>query len=108
MSISLSFKMEDVLHLMLVVMLLFRNGSSNSPSTSLGALVSELGTGVKFDASQLSQAAKEWLDARVTEQVIFSSHSARKIFIDPYSYHKLSVNFKKFGLQIISNHHCQT
>ncbi|VDP17324.1 unnamed protein product [Onchocerca flexuosa] len=46
----------------------FRN-SSNSPSTSLGALVSELGTGVKFDASQLSQAAKEWLDARVTEQV---------------------------------------
>uniref|UniRef100_A0A915Q1A0 Uncharacterized protein n=1 Tax=Setaria digitata TaxID=48799 RepID=A0A915Q1A0_9BILA len=44
-------------------------GSSNSPSTSLGALVSELGSGVKFDASQLSQAAKEWLDARVTEQV---------------------------------------
>ncbi|VDO08291.1 unnamed protein product [Brugia timori] len=46
-----------------------KNGSSNSPSTSLGALVSELGAGVKFDASQLSQAAKDWLDARVTEQV---------------------------------------
>ncbi|VDK69396.1 unnamed protein product [Litomosoides sigmodontis] len=45
------------------------NGSSNSPSTSIGALVSELGAGVKFDASQLSQAAKEWLDARVTEQL---------------------------------------
>lgn len=51
-----------------------RNGSANSPSTSLGALVSELGTGVKFDASQLSQAAKDWLDARVTEQVIFFLH----------------------------------
>ncbi|VDN06456.1 unnamed protein product [Thelazia callipaeda] len=45
------------------------SGNLNSPSTSLGALVTELGSGVKFDASQLSQAAKEWLDARVTEQV---------------------------------------
>lgn len=56
----------------MIVGKIFRNGgSSNSPSTSLGALVSELGTGAKFDASQLSQAAKDWLDARVTEQVIF-------------------------------------
>lgn len=65
--------MEDGRNLMSTVTLLFRNGSSNSPSTSLGALVSELGAGVKFDASQLSQAAKEWLDARVTEQVVLFS-----------------------------------
>lgn len=60
----------------------FRNGSSNSPSTSLGALVSELGAGVKFDASQLSQAAKDWLDARVTEQVIFFLCLVRVLFRD--------------------------
>ncbi|KHN74620.1 OTU domain-containing protein 6B [Toxocara canis] len=44
-------------------------GSSNSPSTSYATLVGELGAGSKFDISQLSDAAKEWLDARVTEQV---------------------------------------
>lgn len=48
----------------------FRNGgSSNSPSTSYSLLAGELGAGTKFDITQLSEAAKEWLDARVTEQV---------------------------------------
>ncbi|VDN88114.1 unnamed protein product [Brugia pahangi] len=58
------------------------NGSSNSPSTSLGALVSELGAGVKFDASQLSQAAKEWLDARVTEQVFLAICTLQVTFLN--------------------------
>uniref|UniRef100_F1LBH2 Uncharacterized protein n=1 Tax=Ascaris suum TaxID=6253 RepID=F1LBH2_ASCSU len=44
-------------------------GSSNSPSTSYSLLAGELGAGTKFDITQLSEAAKEWLDARVTEQV---------------------------------------
>lgn len=81
-------------------------GSSNSPSTSLSALVNELGAGAKFDASQLSAAAREWLDARITEQVYFDFSLYFFILLRKYQFDVIiAINFEERRLFFKDGYH---